>query len=92
VPGALLLTGASFCDRASVAIWGAGTGLNLQRPVNTWRLFCSRTAGCICSDAFSNRSDWTSCTSILVPCRFSAQNGVATRVEDTLDIAINASI
>lgn len=92
VSGALLLTGVTFADRASVAIWGSGTGLNRQQPNNTWRLSCNGNAGCTYTDAFSNRSDWTSGTPILVPYQFAVQNGVATPVEYSIDVAINASV
>lgn len=92
VSGALLLTGVTFSDRASVAIWGSGTGLNLQQPNNTWRLFCNGNTSCIYTDAYSNRIDWTSGTPILVPYQFFVQNGVAARVEYTMDVSIHALV
>lgn len=92
VSGALLLSGVTFSDRVSVAIWGSGTGLNRQQPNNIWRLSCNGNASCIYTDAFSNRFDWTSGTPILVPYRFSVLNGVASSLEYTMDILVNGSV
>lgn len=92
VSGALLLTGFAYSDRVSVAIWGAGTGLNLQQPFNTWRLSCNGNTNCIYTDAYGNRSDWASGTPILVPYQFYVQNGAPARVEYSMDVAVSAFV